>query len=165
MPNHVHLVVVPKRPDSLSGLFRQAHRTYALAINAREGWQGHMWQERFRSFVMDENHLLAAVRYVELNPVRSGICDDPADWPWSSYQAHVSGIDDKLVTVGPMLSRVRDWDRYIRSGNQDVEANAKLREFSRTGRPAGNDRFISELEQLVGRTLRARRPGRPKKGD
>lgn len=165
MPNHVHLVVVPRRRDSLAGLFRNAHRTYALAINAREGWQGHMWQERFHSFVMDEDHLLAAVRYVELNPVRAGICHDPGGWSWSSYQAHVDGVDDKLVTVEPMLSRIRDWESYIGSTNSDVEEVAKLREFSRTGRPAGNDRFIADLEQLVGRTLRRRRPGRPKKGD
>jgi putative transposase len=165
MPNHVHLIVVPHRRDSLAEFFRQAHRTYTLAINAREGWQGHLWQERFHSFVMDENHLLAAVRYTELNPVRAGICELPSEWPWSSYRAHLKGVDDKLVTVGPMLSRIDNWRNYVKSENRDVEKFAELRERSRTGRPAGDDCFVGRLEQLVGRNLRKRKPGRPKKGD
>jgi putative transposase len=163
MPNHVHLIVVPRRRDSLAAFFRQAHRTYTLAINAREGWQGHLWQERFHSFVMDESHLLAAVRYVELNPVRAGICDTPGEWPWSSYRAHLQGLDDKLVSVAPMLSRIDDWSNYLTSGDRDIEKFAQLRERSRTGRPAGDDRFVTHLEKLVGRSLRMRNPGRPKK--
>ena len=71
MPNHVHLVVVPERDDSLAKLFRDVHRRYTRRINKREGWCGHLWQERFHSFPMDEAHLLSAVRYVELNPVRT----------------------------------------------------------------------------------------------
>jgi putative transposase len=163
MPNHVHLILVPKRRDSLAAFFRQAHRTYTLAINAREGWQGHLWQERFHSFVMDESHLLAAVRYVELNPVRAGICDSPGEWPWSSYRAHLQGRDDKLVTVAPMLSRIDDWSNYLRSADRDIEKFDQLRERSRTGRPAGDERFLRQLEELVGRSLRRRSPGRPKK--
>jgi putative transposase len=73
MPNHVHLVAVPGRPDSVAKLLRVTHHRYALRINTRNDWQGHLWQERFHSFVMDEPHLLAAVRYIEMNPVRAGI--------------------------------------------------------------------------------------------
>lgn len=75
MPNHVHLVVVPKTESSLAALFSDAHRRYTRRINAREGWKGHLWQERFHSSVMDENYLLSTVRYVELNPVRARLCD------------------------------------------------------------------------------------------
>ena len=69
MPNHVHFVVVPQHKDSLSILFSDAHRRYTSRINLREGWRGHLWQERFHSCVMDEQYLLATVRYTELNPV------------------------------------------------------------------------------------------------
>ena len=67
MPNHVHIVAVPKEKDGLSYLFRQVHRHYTRYINFREKWKGHLWQERYHSFVMDEQYLLATVRYVELN--------------------------------------------------------------------------------------------------
>jgi putative transposase len=163
MPNHVHLVVVPSRKDSLAAFFRQAHRTYTLIINAREGWQGHLWQERFHSFVMDEKHLLAAVRYTELNPVRAGLCNTPDEWPWSSFRAHLVGIDDKLVTTRPMLDRIDNWKQYVCAEYQNNERLTTLREHSRNGRPAGNDAFVRELEHLVGRSLKKRKPGRPKK--
>lgn len=73
MPNHLHIVAVPEHEDSLAKMLRVAHRRHALRVNAAHGWHGHFWQERFHSFVMDETHLLAAVRYVELNPVRAGL--------------------------------------------------------------------------------------------
>ena len=69
MPNHVHLIVVPQSAESLRRAIGEAHRRYTRWINFREGWRGHLWQGRFASFVMDEDHLLTAARYVEVNPV------------------------------------------------------------------------------------------------
>jgi putative transposase len=159
MPNHVHLVVVPKRQDSLSFLFRNAHREYARIVNAREGWQGHLWQERFHSFVMDETHLLATVRYVELNPVRAGLCDQPEEWRWSSVHAHINGTNDRLVNVLPMADRIQDWPRYLSVPETEKKLMA-IRRHSQTGRPIGGESFVDELERKSGRQLRKRRPGR-----
>jgi len=57
-------------------------------INFRENWRGHLWQGRFASFLMDEQYLLAAARYIELNPVRAKLTKNPEDYPWSSAAAH-----------------------------------------------------------------------------
>ena len=70
MPNHIHLIAVPQSEDGLGRAIGEAHRRYTRRINFREKWRGYLWQGRFASFVMDEPHLLAAARYVELNPVR-----------------------------------------------------------------------------------------------
>jgi len=78
MPNHVHLIVVPLSPESLRRAIGEAHRRYTRWINFREGWRGHLWQVRFASFLMDEDHLLTAARYVELNPVRAGLVQSKA---------------------------------------------------------------------------------------
>ena len=80
MPNHVHFVAVPRAEDALSRLFGHVHAQYARRINKARDWQGHLWQERFHSVVLDESHLMAAVRYVELNPVRAGLSVAPQDW-------------------------------------------------------------------------------------
>jgi len=72
----------------------EAHRRYIRMMNFRKGWKGHLWQERFHSFVMDEQHLLAAARYVERNPVRARLCARPQDWLWSSAAAHLAAGDD-----------------------------------------------------------------------
>ncbi len=70
MPNHVHLIAVPRTEQGLRRAIGEAHRRYTRRINFREKWRGYLWQGRFASFIMDEPYLLAAARYVELNPVR-----------------------------------------------------------------------------------------------
>ncbi len=158
MPNHVHLVLVPQYSDGLRESLAGAHRHYTRRINFRYGWRGHLWQERFHSFPMDEKHLLAAVRYVELNPVRAHLVTQAGDWPWSSACAHIQGQDDCLVQVSAMLDRVGDWGVYLA---QDDSSNGleTLRKHSRTGRPLGHEAFIEMAEKVTSRTLKPSRPG------
>lgn len=162
MPNHVHLVLVPETADGLSSGLGEAHRRYTRRINVREGWRGYLWQGRFASFPLDEQHLYAAVRYVELNPVRAGLKRRARDWRWSSARAHLAGEDDELVTVSPMLDRIEDWRAYLREGLSTAEHQA-LRRHERTGRPLGSDEFLSDLEMRLERPLKKGKPG-PKPG-
>ena len=158
MPNHVHLVAVPETGPGLARAIGEAHRRYTRAINFREGWRGYLWQGRFASYPMDERYLLAAVRYVELNPVRAGLTKHAWDYRWSSATAHVRGKDDTLVRVKPMLERVEDWPNYL--GSEQAEAElATLRLHSRTGRPLGSEDFVAMLERLTGRVLHPRKSG------
>jgi putative transposase len=162
MPNHVHLVAVPKSEDGLRRALGEAHRRYTRLINFREGWRGHLWQGRFSSFVMDERYLLAAARYVELNPVRARLVEEPELYPWSSAAAHVKGVDDALVKVAPLLGLVNDWRSLLQSGMTDHEA-VLIRRHERTGRPLGEEGFVSRLESRLGRVLHPLKPGRKRK--
>ena len=87
---------------------------------------------------MDEPHLLAAVRYIEMNPVLAGLCERPEDWPWSSAAAHLAGQDDGFVRVGPMLqlvsTLVRDWRAYLDQETPE-DTLRRLRLHERAGRP------------------------------
>jgi len=159
MPNHVHLIVVPKSEGGLRRGIGEAHRRYSRRINFREGWRGHLWQGHFASFPMDERHLMLAVRYVELNPVRAKLCRVPWRWQWSSAATHVAGRNDRLVDVAPMLSRVDDWREYLAAGLAPEQA-ALLRRHERTGRPLGSTAFLKRLETRLGRVLRKKAPGR-----
>jgi len=158
MPNHVHLIAVPQSEDGLRRAVGEAHRRYTRSINFREGWRGHLWQGRFASFPMDERHLIAAARYIELNPLRAGLVDELAAWRWSSLSAHLSGSDDLLVTAKPLLDLVGEWDEFVRdcAGDQDLET---LRRHERTGRPLGSQDFVRLIEDAVGRMLKRRKPG------
>jgi putative transposase len=111
---------------------------------------------------MDEPYLLAASRYVELNPVRAGLVPDPADWPWSSARSHLSGRDDRLVRVAPMLAMIGDWRGLLNSAIREEDLR-DLREHARTGCPLGNATFVDRLERAVGRILRPQKSGRPSK--
>jgi putative transposase len=158
MPNHVHLIAVPSDESSLAKLFRTVHRQYSLQVNAAHDWRGHLWQERFHSFVMDEPHLFAALRYVEMNPVRAGLCNSAGDWPWSSARAHLYNKSDKLVSPAPIGQHIHNWRDFL-AQNESPDVVASLRGHTQSGRPAGTQRFIERLETLTGRRLKVQRPG------
>jgi len=164
MPNHVHLILVPSTPDGLRAAVADAHRRYARRINLREDWRGHLWQERFHSFAMDEAHLAACARYVELNPLRARLVRRPEDWPWSSARAHLRGADDGLVQVAPLVRRYGDWRAFLKTSIEE-ETLANLRRHVDSGRPLGSTRFLRALERKTGRALALRPRGRPRKGE
>src|SRR5262249_37906713 len=141
----------------------EAHRRYTRRVHFRKGWRGHLWQGRFASFVMDEPYLLAAARYIELNPVRAKLVRAAGDYRWSSASAHLKGRDDMLVKVGPLLEMLPDWDRFLKSRPTDEEVFA-LKRHENTGRPLGSEAFLRRVEQSVGRMLHRQKPGpKPKK--
>ena len=162
MPNHTHLIAVPRSQQGLRRAVGEAHRRYTRRINFREKWRGYLWQGRFASFVMEESYLLAAARYVELNPVRAGLVSSPSQWGWSSARAHLSGRDDCLVKVGPLLAMIGDWQGLLHSALGEEELK-QLRRHGRTGRPLGDEGFLERLEALVGRVLKPRKGGQPRK--
>jgi putative transposase len=164
MPNHVHLIATPQTATGLAVAIGEAHRRYTRRINFRQEWRGHLWQGRFASVVLDGPHLLAAVRYVERNPVRAGLCQNAWDYRWSSAAAHVAGQDDELVKTAPLLGLVPDWREYINTDPTDREVNA-LRKHERTGRPLGSDSFVKALESLLERPLFRQKPGRKAKSE
>ena len=157
MPNHVHLIAVPKSEEGLARAIGEAHRRYTCRINFREKWRGHLWQERFASFPMDEHYLLATARYVEMNPVAAGLVVRPEEYPWSSAQAHFAAQDDKLVKVEPLLSMAGNWRDFLALPSEE-EMN-RLRKHERTGRPLGQETFVDQIEAMLLRTLRPQKPG------
>jgi putative transposase len=135
---------------------------YTQIINLRKNWRGFLWQGRFSSFPLDKTYLLIAARYVELNPVRAGLSQQPWDYKWSSARAHLEGKDDLLVKTAPLLKMAGDWQSFLGIGVREEDL-ALLRSRERTGRPLGSERFVKRLERLLGRVLRRQRPGRKRK--
>lgn len=160
MPNHIHLIAVPSDEDSLARAVGEAHRRYSRLVNFREGWRGHLFQDRFASFPMDERHAYHAARYIEMNPVRARIAKHPRAWKYSSARAHLAGKDDRLVKAKPLLDMVDDWGVYLR---ESEEAWDLIRRHERTGRPLGSKGFVAGLERVTGREFTKQRPG-PKRG-
>lgn len=116
MTNHVHLVTVPAREPSLSILFRRVHGRYAQYYNARWGRSGHLWQSRFFGCVLGIGHLWSALAYVERNPVRAGMVEAAAEYPWSSAAAHLSGSDIQGILDMEWWRREapKNWDQILR---------------------------------------------------
>lgn len=165
MPNHVHLIVVPPSEQAMCRGIGEAHRRYTRMVNFREKWRGHLWQGRFASFVMDDQYLMAAARYVERNPVRAKLARRAEDWPWSSAAAHVAGKGDSLAEGDWLRERIDgwicDWPEYL--SQPDEACGQQLRRHENTGRPLGETPFLKRLGRQLGRNLLPGKSGRPKK--
>jgi putative transposase len=166
MKNHVHLIVVPKQADGLQRAFKPLHMRYAQYINRQQNWSGHLWQGRFFSSVLDDAYLYAAVRYVELNPVRANLVEKAEDYPWSSAVAHCGlGIDTLLDFHHPawkIFEDIKDWSAWLQEGDNPNDLEIFRRNINKN-LPCGSKDFIEKLEDLTGKVLRFRPIGRPKK--
>jgi putative transposase len=164
MTNHIHLVVVPEREDSLARALKRVHSEYALGFNRVDGRTGHLWQNRFFSCPLDESHLITALRYIDLNPGRPsrqamglalverarpylGTRPRPGvDCDWAAYCGHWD---------------YGEWKDLLLAEMPDDESTA-VRQATQTGSPLGSREFVGQLERQAGRRLRVFPRGRPK---
>jgi putative transposase len=169
MDNHVHLILVPSTEDGLRATLAEAHRRYSLRVNFREGWRGYLFQGRFASYPMDDAHLMAAIRYVENNPVAAKMVVQAEDWRWSSAASHIAGkrvAGDPLTDVAALRRHVRNWRALLRFGPEAMDDMASVEEIearTRTGRPLASPEWIAEAEAAMDRKLGPQRRG-PKPG-
>ncbi len=169
MDNHIHLILVPEHAEGLRAALGEAHRRYTRAINFREGWRGFLFQGRFSSYPMDDAHLMAAVRYVEQNPVAADMVAQAQDWPWSSAHSHLAGRrakGDPLTDVAALAAHVPNWRAMLRhglaAGGVDDAGEAVLEAIEarlRTGRLLGAEEWIARQEEALTRKLAPARRG------
>ena len=165
MSNHIHLIGIPHTEDALAKAIGRTHFRYTQYINRFHRRSGHLWQGRFYSCALDERHFFLAMKYIELNPVRARLCRRPWRYPFSSAAAHVEPKAKSEILNLPrwfdMIS-AEQWRKALADGLSDSEV-VRLRLNTHTGRPLGSDSFLSKLEKLLGRRVRALPVGRPKK--
>lgn len=165
MDNHIHLILVPDNADGLRATLGEAHRRYSRRINFREGWRGFLFQGRFASYPMDDAYLMAAVRYLENNPVAAGMVTQAEDWRWSSAQSHVAGkrvAGDVLTDVTALHQHVGNWRAYLKLGVEAADDMASVEAIEariRTGRPLASAAWIAEAEAVIDRKLGLQKRG------
>jgi putative transposase len=169
MPNHVHLVLVPERTDSLASMLKPLFTTYSQYLNVRLG-PGRTWQGRYFSCPLDDPHLQAAVRYVEQNPVRAGLVTLAEQYDYSSAPARVLGRrDDWLDDPSGLTKQMtpEQWQAWLANIDIDdpiVQQQVEtLRLATHTGKPAASHQFRTALEKKLKQPLKLRPQGRPKK--
>jgi putative transposase len=165
MPNHLHLIVVPRGEESLAKAVGGTNLRYARHVNRVHGRSGHLWQNRFFSCALGPGHVLAAVRHVERAPLRARLVRRAWRYPWSSADAHCGGRDESE------LLDLRAWQKILAGADwraalaqpEDEAFVKRLRLKTSSGWPLGSDRFVRRLERVLGRPLRPRPVGRPRK--
>jgi putative transposase len=165
MPNHVHFILTPTNESGLARVVGEAHRRYTAFVGALGRWTGHLFQGRFGSVAMDEDHLMSAFRYVALNPVKATLVNKAQDWPWSSTQAHLAGAGTQYVTVEPALSRIGDFAAFLDRAPEDDPAWASVLKAEVVGRPVGAKEWIAELERVHDKTFLPQKRGPKPRGE
>ena len=168
MTNHVHLLCTPSSATGISQMMQSLGRMYVMYFNKAYARSGTLWEGRYRScLVQEEDYLMQLYKYIELNPVRAGMVEDPADYSWSSYQCNGLGKKSELVTPHSLYLGLgnNEADRlssYLGLFKHHVEGKLleDIRKATNKGLALGNERFIADVEAVTGKRLVAGKRGR-----
>lgn len=164
MQNHTHLLIIPQKNESLAKMMQKLSLTFTQYINKKYRRTGRLWECRFYSSIIDrESYLLSVCRYIEKNPVRAKLIEDPVKYKWSSAKYMLS--EDNAEWLEPAWADYCSKDEYIKFLNQqeDVEEIEKIRRSVFKGMPLGPAKFIKKLSEESGILLVVRPRGRPQK--
>ena len=169
MDNHFHLLLTPETAEGLPQMMQAVGRAYVRYFNLRHHRTGTLWEGRYRSSLIEsERYLLACMGYIDLNPVRAGMVEQPQDYRWSSHRHCIGQASDKLVTLHAL---------YWSLGNTPFAREAAYAELVQTGLAArvredltrsalsgwalGSSEFVDALQQGTARRLSPGKAGRP----
>ena len=167
MPNHVHLLLTPDEHEGPSRMIQLIGSRYVPYVNSRVPRTGTLWEGRYRSsLVNSDRYLLTCSRYIELNPVRAGMTDDPGLYLWSSYLHNARGVHDPLITPHDLYQGLgtgpAGQQAAYRALFEDVlrpDALDAIRRAARTGDLLGDDDFRHRVEVSLTRSLPHRHHG------
>ncbi|MCL1051870.1 transposase [Shewanella abyssi] len=171
MTNHVHLLCTPLKTDAISQMMQSLGRQYVRYFNYTYKRSGTLWEGRYKScLVQTEVYLIQLYRYIELNPVRANMVDDPSEYQWSSYQVNALGKASELCTphcvylaIHPQGKARQTAYRALFAHHLDTKIIDDIRQATHKGMAIGNDKFKDEIEKRTGRSMRPKKAGRPSK--
>ena len=170
MTNHVHLLMTPSERDSISRIMQYVGRHYVPYFNRKYRRTGTLWEGRFRASIVDSSaYLLACYRYIELNPVRARMVEQPGDYAWSSFLSNGLGRGDALITAHPEYlnlgespsQRAENYCLLFQQPITDAQISS-IRDNAQSGTPLGGSRFREEIEAALSVSVGKAHRGRPK---
>ena len=158
MTNHVHLLLTPSHSNACALLMKHVAQRHSKRMNAKTGRSGSLWEGRFHSgLVTTDDYALACYRYIELNPVRACMVQQPSQYQWSSHCANVLGGQDNIVRAHPA---------FLALGTDELHRMAAYRQLCSVQLPG------EQLEEIRRATRGGQhmggphnRRGRPKRSD
>lgn len=171
MTNHVHLLMTPEEGHSVSRLMQSLGRYYVRYINKKYDRTGTLWEGRYKSTIIDsEEYLLTVSRYIELNPVRANMVEQPAEYPWSSFRRNALGTPINLVTSHEVYERLAKTDktrqkRYLALFEKEISDYTldEIRNSVNRAWVLGNKKFKRQVEKATGRKAEAAQRGGDRK--
>ena len=170
MTNHVHLLLTGQDTNSVGQLMKRLGQRYVQYINRTYQRSGTLWEGRYRSCLAQEEHyVLGCYRYIELNPIRAGMVEHPADYRWSSYRINGQDESSRLVTPHELYQQLgetvetrtaayRELFRY----QLDPGLIDEIRKATNGNYVLGTERFEAQVAEMLGRRVTRGSPGRPR---
>lgn len=170
MTNHVHILCTPASSTAISQMMQSLGRMYVMYFNREYKRSGTLWEGRYRScLVQSEQYLLKLYRYIEFNPVRAGMVQEPSNYAWSSYRCNALGRHSDLLTAHTTYLALHQevnnrLAAYRALFTHHVEAKLidDIRQATNKGLALGSEQFKTKVEALTGRSVIAGKRGRPK---
>jgi putative transposase len=169
MSNHLHLLATPETVEGIPEMMQSVGRRYVRYFNRRQGRTGTLWEGRYRStLIQAERYLLACMVYLDLNPVRAGIAELPAEYPWSSHLHSIGRRHDRLITPHPIywelgntpFAREAAYAQLVQSGLARCDVQA-LTDSALRGWALGEPDYVADLQKRTSRRVVKSRAGRP----
>jgi len=162
MPNHFHMVLMPDKAEHLSKMMQWVMTSHVRRYHRHYGTSGHIWQGRYKSFLIQkDSHLLAVLRYVESNPLRAGLVNSAKDWLWSSY-LESTGKRPRLLIDEVPIELPKDWGKDVGEPITEKELD-KLRQSVQRQSPYGSPSWQIQVSKELGLESTLRPRGRPEK--
>jgi len=170
MTNHMHLLLRPLEVP-VSRIVQSLLVSHTQRYHRCHKTCGHVWQGRFKSpVVQDDHHLLCVLRYIEANPLRAKMVAAAGEYRWSSFATHGLGEPSELLDPVPAYDalsaypavRRRRWTAYVHQELPESELSS-IRRSSETGLPYGEASWVEDLAKRLKLDLTLRPRGRPKK--
>lgn len=173
MTNHVHLLVTPATETGISSLMQSVGRCYVRYINNTYHRTGTLWEGRFKSsLVHGEYYYLACSRYIEMNPVRASMVNQPGNYRWSSFHYNALAKSDPLIQPHSLylalghsaVERAQNYQELFQS-HIDLETLDKIRETANQNLALCSDQFRAQIEQMLKRSIQGHDHGGDRKSD
>ena len=171
MTNHVHLLCTPKKEAAISQMMQAIGRMYVRYFNDTHDRTGGLWEGRFKScLIQSERYLLELYRYIELNPVRAGMVDQPSEYCWSSYGCNALGMPSDIhaphaiyLLLGKSeLERLKNY-RDLLKAHCSPSLLSDIRDSLNKGLALGDKQFTAEIEANTSKRITSNKTGRPRK--
>ena len=167
MTNHVHLLITPHLKGGIGKVMQMLGRYYVQYFNYQYSRTGTLWEGRYKATVIDsEQYLLICSRYIELNPVRAGMVEYPADYPWSSYHFNALGISNPLIkehciynALGTDAARRQSAYKALFEYQVPDKTVEEIRVATNKAWVLGNERFLQQIEDLSQRQVQPKLRG------
>jgi len=169
MTNHVHLLITPHSEHSLAKTMQMLGRYYVQYYNYCYRRTGTLFEGRYKAALIDsEAYLITCMRYIELNPVRAGMINEPSDYPWSSYHHNALGQPDNLVIPHPEYLRLGQTNEASQTAYRELYKHhipenfvTEIRDATNKAWVLGNGRFKQRVQDQLGRRVEPK----PRGGD